>query len=372
MDQNGTNPETRGAAQRNAELHLCNNYRHILFAIADMTQRSAFGTIVYLEDHTPLTDVMKHNLQNFSAQIDVIFSKDAAEEARFANLPVIFPDLMRRNLRVLKGVFLTKATRWRLPCLKDRMFQTGYLYHPGFFTAKPATAHCDKIIMRESGLNNYKTFSVPFPKSLARLIAGLPPFQQTWGEEPWVDSIEVTYPERLPPGIRKKAQKRTFPDVLSALNPAQMKRLTDTFAPESPKIAPGSKPRALILSQPLDLVGLCTWAQKQTVYQSIADALQTKGMDVYHKHHPNDVDFAVQGSTPIRADFPIELWSVLDLPQFFVATALCSASVDDTGNDFARRSVQLMPLQDFTPDGVQTWISNLPSGLAPLDSLAAQ
>lgn len=346
------------------ELHLCNNLRHLMFALADIVGRAANARIIYLEDDAPLLVTLKKRLRDIYPNIDIHYSTDAIQIAGFAGIP--FTGILRRNLRFDTAHFLTRATRWCLPDLDGQRFKTGFIYHSGLFTAKPASASCDHIVMRESGLNNYVAFPVPWPKTIVRALSGLRPFAQIWGEERWVDVIEVARPEQLPQPVRAKGRTLTFANLLGRLDKAQAKALGRVFVPVLPVLPDTSAPRAVLLTQPLDTVGLCSKAEKYRIYEQVIGVLSDQGYDVHVKHHPTETAYPLVDCTAFDANFPIELWATLGLPRFDLAVALCSASLMEGEALVANKVVQLIAPAAFNAAGLADWRRALPAGLAPL------
>ncbi len=346
------------------ELHLCNNYRHLLFALADILGRGARARIIYLEDEAPLSDAFKQRLQDGYPGIRMLYSTDAAQIAGFDGLRWSGP--LRRNLGFDLARGFRFATRWPLPLLEGARFAIGYFYHSGLFTAKPASASCDRVVLRESGLNNYTTLTVPLPKALLRAACGLPPFRQVWGDERWVDAIEVTHPEQLPHAVRAKGTSLTFARLLARLDPQKATTLAHLFVPTPPVLEPSEAPRAVLLTQPLDAIGLCTTDEKHGIYRQIVTELHRLGYDVHLKHHPTETPYPLAGCGTLASKFPIELWTILGLPRFDVAVALCSASLIEGETLVAERVIQLLSPRDFNHDGLEGWQAALPEGFATL------
>jgi len=347
-----------------AELHLCNNLRHLVFALTDIAGRGARAHVVYLEDHAPLSAAFKARLSQTYPQIETQYSTDAAQIAEFAG--VQNAGLIRRNIRLGGPAGVTRATRRPLPLLGGRRFDVGYLYHSGLFTAKSAAFSCDHVVLRESGLNNYVSLCVPWPKALVRACAGLPPFAQVWGEERWVDVIEAARPDALPVAVRAKSRALKFSDLFVRLDPAQARALGQVFVPDPPVLGPARAPRAVVLTQPLEAVGLCSGPQKHALYQQIVTLLGQRGFEVHVKHHPSETPYPLQGATRFEVNFPVELWRAIGLPRFDLGVALCSASLSEGDSLVAGRVVQLVTPAQFNPAGMAQWRAALPAGLAVL------
>lgn len=343
------------------ELHLCNNLRHLMFALADILGRSAQARIVYLEDDAPLSASFKNRLQAACPDFDILYTTDAAQIAEFGGLRLT--GVLRRNIRIDPARGLTRATRWRLPILAGQRFRTGYIYHPGLFTAKPASVSCDHVVMRESGLNNYVTFNVPWPKALIRALCGLAPFRQVWGEENWLDVIEVSRPENLPVAVRAKGKQLTFEQLLGKLDKNQAATLGLVFVPSPPVLERRPARRAVLLTQPLDEIGLCSTAAKHAIYQQIVTVLGGQGYEIHVKYHPTEQPYPLKGCAAFEVNFPIELWTVLGLPRFNLAVALCSASLTEGEALVATKVVQLLTPATFNEPGLTHWRAMLPAAL---------
>jgi hypothetical protein len=343
------------------ELHLCNNSRHLLFALADIVSRRAVAQIIYLEDDAPLLSAFKAGLARAYPDIAISYSTDADQIVAFSGLPVT--GVLRRNLRLGGPLGITRATRWALPLLSGQRFKTGYIYHPGLFTAKPAAFACAHVVMRESGLNNYVTFRARGSKAVIRALSGLPSTRQVWGEERWIDVIEVSQPQRLPASVRQKAHSLSFASILAKLSVAQSAVLGCIFVPAPPKLRDQATQRAVLLTQPLDMIGLCSAADKLLIYQTIVKVLYQQGYDVYVKFHPLEAAYAISDASYFDVDFPVELWAAIGLPRFDLAVALCSASLTEGEALIADKAVQLIEAQLFNAAGFAHWQADLPAGL---------
>lgn len=354
-------------------LHLCNNPRHLLFALLDSLGAAGKARILYLEDDLPVPAETRAALRAACPAAEITFTTDRAEMARFAGLPRWVPEVIRRNLRPGQSgqpVRPIRPASWRGSTLGTERFTTGYLYHSGFFMAKVAAGLCDRVILRESGLNNYTTIRVPVLKALLRLLSGLPPLRQVWGEERWVDAIEVEHPDRLPPTVRQKARALSFANLRAAAPPAAAGRLARAFCTDLPHIG-GSGPTALILTQPLDRQGFCSPAEKVRLYQGISDRLATAGYRTFAKNHPRDNGFTLSGAGELPGFFPIEAWPLLSTAQFDLAIALCSASLSQQAGDIALTSIQLVPAALFERRHLPAWPAEIERALAALSPVRA-
>jgi hypothetical protein len=337
------------------DLHLCNTYRHLLMSLATIAAAARPALVIYLEDEVAIPAPLRARLAAACPQASFLFTRDADQIAAFAFWPAALPALLRRNLGGRLG--LQRPANWQPPLLAGRRFATGYLYHSGFFLSKAVASLCQRVVLRESGLNNYTTLHVPPLKALLRLCTGLPARQQIWGEEPWIDQLEMSHPEQLPAKLRSKAQRLTFGDVMDALPAASAHRIAAAFLTEFPSLAPEGK-TALLLTQPLGMAGLCSPAEKQALYADLAARLVAAGYQLYVKPHPleqSEPALLLPGARLLPAAFPVEAWPYLAAQKFDIAVALYSAALLAGGRDFAHLRLQLLPAEAFNAAGTPRW-----------------
>lgn len=346
-------------------LHLCNTYRQLLLALA----AGGPSTVVYLTDAVPLDVPAQARVMRLCPDVRFLFLSDAALEARFANLPAWLPAIVRRNVRISGPATFARPADWHPDELAGLRFHTGYLYHSGFFAAKVLAARCDRIVLRESGMNNYATLPVPPLKGLLRLASGLPPRQQVWGEEPWVDTIEVEHPERLPSPVRAKGRRLVWAEHLRGADPGCVRALINALVPDLPEIRL-RRPAALILTQPLDEIGLCSSAETSAIYGHLATRLAALGYQIYVKNHPREAGHTPAGAVALPSTFPIEAWEFTGNPPFALAVAFHSAALDQAQSGFALVRHQLFPTIVLPRRTTSEWCAVLDDrlraiGLAP-------
>lgn len=344
------------------DFYLCNTYRHLLMALASIAAAGQPAVVVYLEDEVPVPAILRTRLAAISPLTEFIFTTDAAQQAAFTRAPNLVPAVIRRNLS-WQGLKLIRPFQWCSPLLHNRRFATGYVNHAGFFFTKVAAGRCDRIILCESGLNNYTGLIVPPLKAVLRALSGLSPLRQIWGEESWIAHIEVARPEDLPRRVRAKGLRRTFAQVMQALPPAQSQILAEAFLDVPLPVLTMSQPIALLLSQPLEQIGMGDLNAKRELYVGLIAELHRHGFQVYLKQHPREVGFDLPGVQSLPSRFPIEAWSYCAVPHFDLAVAICSAALDIGNNGFARRSLQLVAAVDFTPSEYPVWRDELRKSL---------
>ena len=337
-----------------SDLHLCNNYRHLLIALASISSQGRPAVVVYLEDDLPLPADARRRLAEACPFAEFIFSRDADQTKAFARLPRALPAIVRRNLTVGGRFGLCRPRSWQPPLLKGRRFATGYLYHSGFFFSKVVAGLCQTVVLRESGLNYYVVMRVPLPKAILRFGNGLPPLRQTWGEERWIDALEVSCPQDLPEAVRDKARRLTFADVMDTLPEDTAHRISAAFLGDFHQ-APHQPKSALLLTQPLSEIGICSVLEQHRIYRAIATKLETAGYAVYVKPHPRDLEARQIGVQTLPATFPVEAWPYFSDQKFHLAVALCSASLTSGARDFAERSLQLLSPEAFNACSFHLW-----------------
>ena len=333
------------------EVHLCDNYAHLLLAAADLAARrdsvrQQRPLLLFIDDQLELDDRLLHALaEETGAEIVRLSDRGAIES--FARLPGCLPPMLRRNVSWASGARPITPSMWSPTALAGRRFGTGYVYHPGFFLSKVLAGHCDTVVMRDSGYANYVRHRVTWGRAVPRLLAGRSPRYQTWGEERWVDRIEVVRPEGLPPRVRHKASRLTLDQLMGSLPRDRARSLAAAFWTGPRPAASRHKPAALLLTQPIDQLGICTTDQKVLLYSEIADRLRSRGFEIVVKTHPRDHTPVLTCEEQIPAAFPIEGWAWLGAPPFELAVSLNSTSLSEPTAPLALQTHQLIPPDRF-------------------------
>lgn len=343
-------------------LHLCNTHGHLLVALCDIVRTDAPVTLVYLDDEIPLPDTMQDRLRTAFPHLTLHIIQDHAMADTFANLPRALPAVIRRNLR-WGGNLLQTARGWQPDMFAGHPISHAYIHNTGFFMAKVVAGHAQTVTLRESGLNNYVGRPVSGLKQSLRLLLGRNPRWQIMGEETWVNHIAVARPEDLPAQVRKKGQTHNLQDHLTQLTDAQKQTLVHCLAPDLPDLPAGTR-TALLLTQPLDLVGMCDTATKHRLYGNMVTRLAADGFTVFLKNHPRDAPFILPGTTPIDPITPIELWSLSSNQRFDLGIALCSASLAHGTDNLCTRARQLVSPEHFHATGFNDWHRDIPARLS--------
>lgn len=349
------------------DAHLCDNYSHLLRAVADLvgrrTEAHASRHVVYfIDDRFQLDEDVRCELERLSGA-DVVRISDAAAVEAFARLPRRLPGVVRRNISWRSGRPITPF-QWAPAELADRSFGTAYVYHPGFFLSKVLAGRSGRVVMRDSGYSNYVRHRVPLTKAAVRLLAGRSPFRQTWGEERWIDEIEVVRPDRLPGRVQRKGRRLTLDDLMTKLPAAEAQAVAMAFWGDHPLPSGTLEHAALLVTQPIELLGICSEADKTRLYADIATRLRDRGFEVVVKPHPREPDTVIPGVPHLPSAFPIEAWQWLDRPPFAAAVSLNSAALADNRVGFALDHLQLVPPTKFYGSEWSTWPSLIDAAFA--------
>lgn len=354
------------------EIHLIDNYAHLLWAAADLMGRPAAGCerrIAFIDDRLPLDPDRMAAIANLAdAEVITVSDHQAIEE--FARLPRWMPNIVRRNI--------TWASRpvtplsWCPDWLPGGGIEVGYVYHPGFFLSKVVAGRADHVVMRDSGFANYVRHRVPLFKAVLRLAVGRSPRYQVWGEEPWIDEIEVAQPDRLPEPARSKAHRLTADTLMSNISGDGARRLALTLWGDDPVPELSSRPTALLLTQPLDMIGMASTTEKSDLYQELSAEIDRAGYDLVVKHHPRDTTPVLADKPTIPAHFPVEAWRWLDRRPFDLAVALNSTSLAAGDQSVAAQIIQLVEPTRFYPRYWPDWSPSVCDSLSTLIAPAAR
>lgn len=354
-----TSPPLPDTSSPIGDVHLCDHYLHLLTATADLGADQPMSTsdkplILFIGDHLPFDAEFQARLARHARADIVVVSDDEAVE-EYSRLPRWFPGQIRRNLNWTSRGALQRPQDWTPSFLTGRSFKNAYVYHPGFFLSKVVAGHCEKVIMRESGYANYVRHRVPVRRMGLRLLARRHPLRQTWGEEPWVDEIQVMRPDQLPPNVRSKATKLTLEDLRGRLDPATARDIALLFWPDSEPATVGPGPTALIATQPIDQLGMCSTEQKFALYEDLAGRLEHEGYTVIVKPHPREQQVAMTNRQQLPRSFPIEAWTWIGQEPFDVAVSLNSTSLLDPGSSLAHSQLQLIAPDRFYAEHWSAW-----------------
>ena len=319
-------------------IHLCITYRQLLMAICDSIKTGRHTAILFLTDYQNIDASTRNHLINTYSNIDFHFIREKKQIESFSVLPVCTPDILRRNLSFSSRLRPILPQHWTPNFLNEKRYDKGYIYHSGPFLAKVLRGMCSEIILREDGLSNYVTQPISIKKALLRACFGLPWRGQTWGDESWIHRIEAEYPEKLPATIRNKSAPLKISTLLESINEEQRKKLSAIFD-LTQYVGLSVNKSCLILTQPIDLVGLCSEAEKIKIYTLLIENFQKLGYKVYLKHHPKEEPYLLKHAIVNRLPtaFPIELWPYITGHQFDYCIALCSTAIATTEIKIAKK-----------------------------------
>ncbi|WP_337221479.1 polysialyltransferase family glycosyltransferase [Vibrio cholerae] len=335
-------------------IHLCITYRQLLMAICDALKTSRDTTIICPIDYQYINSLVRYRLVRAYPNIKFHFVREQSQISAFTTLPAMLPMIVRRNITLQGGI--RTPSKWCPTFLRGQRFDIGYIYHTGPFLAKVLRGFCSSIVLREDGLSNYVPQPLSFKKAVIRACFGLPWRAQVWGDEPWVTSVEAENPDALPEVIRRKGVPLKLIELLSCIDDVQRLRLATIFSLN--KYIDFNEPKGcLILTQPVDLVGLCSETDKLTLYTRLVDLFQEQGYRVYLKHHPKESAYHIGREVEqLPTAFPIELWSSITGHRFVYCVALCSTALATNEMRVAEHHMQVVPLECFNSKHASQWL----------------
>ncbi|MBV7438485.1 alpha-2,8-polysialyltransferase family protein [Aeromonas sp. sif2416] len=344
-------------------IHLCITYRQLLMAICDALKTGRTTTIVCPIDYQYIDIQIRYRLIRAYPNICFHFIREQAQIMSFATLPAWVPDIVRRNITV-QGRPRT-PWQWIPAFLTSQRFDVGYIYHSGPFLAKVLRGLCATMVLREDGLSNYVSQSLSVRKAVIRACFGLPWRAQVWGDEPWIGCVEAEHPEALPEVIRSKSVPLKLANLLSCIDDDQRLRLSTIFGLNR-YIGLDEPKGCLILTQPIDLVGLCSEADKLAIYTRLVDQFQVRGYRVYLKHHPKEAPYSLgRDVEQLPTAFPIELWSSITGHRFVCCAALCSTALATNEMWVAEQHLQVVPIEYFNARHASHWLGLVNSIVVP-------
>ncbi|AOV97390.1 hypothetical protein A9798_10775 [Edwardsiella hoshinae] len=341
----------------NQEIHVCITFRQLIFAVIDLSNKNTEGVIVFLIDYQNISfDIRYRLIKNFK-KIKFLFIKENCMVNEFSCFSERIPGLLRRNLSFsLTDMKIFLGTRkWVPEIFKKYYFDVAYIYHSGPFVSKVMRAVSDKIILREDGLSNYLIHPITLIKAISRLFFFLSPTGQVWGEEKWVNSLQVESPEKLPMRVIHKASKISFEEIASKLSLNNRQKLLDSFSFEACLPKTKNIKTCLILTQPIDSVGICSTKDKIFFYNIISEKFLSLGYIVYMKNHPKEKVFSLPNVIDLAREFPVELISFVADIKFTYCVALCSTSIASNAGKLAVNNIQFIPLHLYNKDNLFLW-----------------
>lgn len=345
-----------------SDSYLCNSATQLLFALCNITQTKQPATLHYLSDVAPLSTGLIERLETEFPELTIELTCDEEIRKKFENLPQLFPAVLRRNRR-WNGTWFETPMEWAKRCKGPQAFRSTYTYNTGFFCSKVISGISGSMVLREAGLNNYARRPMPPLKRVARFWEGYCATTQTMGDEKWITSIEVSAPEDLPSNLSNKVVKFDVLKQMNELSPDDANRIARVFGPDFPSLRKARQP-IVLLTQPLDQIGMCSREEKINIYQELVDDLTSSGLEVFTKNHPYEITYALEGASSLKHQAPIELWHLVSAERFTAGVALCSASLFHTYRSFCDEPIQLVDRGEFTPDRFSEWRNGLSQRLA--------
>lgn len=349
------------------DIYICDTYRELLYTLCDLVRTKKPSLIYFLADQATLEPEFIRSVGKALPCVEIIVSRDDHERENYASLPSWMPRILARNIHASLNHGIKRPFGFDLLKAAGERFETAYIHNPGHFTSKVAAGKAAIRVMRESGLNNYSAYKPRGLKSVLRAVSGYNPTQQFFGEERWVDRIEVSTPEKLPERLRSKASKRSLSEAIAALSEDEKAALRSLFPNQLPADLKGKR-IALLLTQPLDLEHICSEKEKRKLYADICRGLSRTGLEIFVKNHPRETPFALEGTHSLKKDFPIEAWSLYDDLRIDLGISICSSSLSNNNASYCNHIIQLIAPDRFHAPLFEEEISK---GLAALPSKLA-
>ncbi|MDK9737703.1 hypothetical protein KI655_10350 [Vibrio sp. D404a] len=333
-------------------VHLCITYAHLLLALSETIRDGDIEHVIFMPiDFQYVSPRLRRRLKESFPNIRFVFIKEAYFIRSFSGGGAFLPGVIRRNISFKKGYIITPFT-WKLYNYFDQSFDKFYCYHSGPFLAKVLAGHSQNTTLRVDGFASYQFQKVTFLKGMVRLVFGLSPKRQIWGEEKWVDAVEAPEPDMIPCSLVRQKTRQVF-DVFNILREETIKsKLMWCFGVSETYYSKANQ-QALLLTQPISEAGLCSLEFKHALYQSLLEKLKNKGLDVIVKRHPKEIDVMPLGCPELPLDFPVELLHLLGV-RFKVGVALNTAALN-TNTPIAQQHMQLIPLEHFYAHCTSMW-----------------
>lgn len=337
--------------------HLCITYKQLLVSITTAVKdESAHHSIFFPCDYQEIEDGFSKRLREefIGEHINFIFDADSVHLSEYKSLCFLGNNILTRNITYKDGTFYSPFS-WAKKYFNYGVFDKCFLYHSGPFISKILSGASAKVILREDGLSNYVKHPIPLWKGMIRFFFGLPVKYQVWGEESWIDELEIESLDKLPQEVRFKAKKSPINAVKEISNDVKLKsKFQRAFClPSSFVLNESGHKKVLLLTQPIDDVGYVSEQKKINIYQEMINRLSLiNNCDVYVKQHPRESSFSYSNAIPLPKDFPIEL--IVGNQSFTISISLCSTA---SAIELADINVSMIPLEMFNKSNVLTWDS---------------
>lgn len=336
-------------------IHLTITLRQLTVAILDSTDKKE-STIIHLLDYQFIPFDIRYLLIKKFPYITFYFVKEKTALISFNPYNEKNTSFLSRNISI-KQLKIKTINCWEPPILQNKVYDIGYIYHSGPFYSKVIRNVCREVILREDGLSNYMEYSVPIIKGIIRSILYRVNYKkQVWGDEPWVNKIEVETPQKLPLAVRYKGREFKFSKLIQSNgNKEQLKKLLLCY--NINLNTNNTSENALILTQPIDIDGYCSEKEKLAIYQKIANIFNRNNIITFVKHHPREKQYLLSGVHTLPNIFPIELLPYCLERKFKYCIALCSTALSVNNNSIAENEIQIIPLEKFRKEQFPHWNS---------------
>lgn len=281
---------------------------HIYLSLLHIVKNSGYKTekignnLLFLVESTPMIEMLIPNLKKrFFKEVYIISERrDHVKDLGKFNYSLrrkskLIPYLEQKHPELVKEKQFIKASELFL-CDTDSS-KSYFLYQFG---------HKRDIHMIEDGARTYIQRHSNFEKFLKTYITKTP---IGGGFDKEIETIYAQFPNKLPPGLQKKAQELNIKKEVEKLSESLKREIFELFIEDNSfKIAKGNN--ALILTQPIseDKV-IKNEAVKLEIYKDLISKVP-QGMNIILKTHPRELtkyEEHFDHITVLPALFPIEI-----------------------------------------------------------------
>ncbi len=176
----------------------------------------------------------------------------------------------------------------------------------------------------EEGSGNYHYFTKSFWRWPGRILLGRPFNKLSFGEDRRCRKILVSYPDKVPPYVRAKAEKLTFLDT-----PDSKQKIRKMFADT---IDFGATSGAVfVATSPLDEFDDINKKQKLALYQCIVATLKSIGfasvLKLHPRENPRDYDAMADSIYIVPEKLPLEVIILLSDEPVTILSFFTSAGI---------------------------------------------
>jgi len=312
--------------------YICSTVRHFLFALLKAcSETDETHHILFFSDFQA-TSLDAWNLSNLPANITVHEGNRRKFRARLTETTrgKLFYFLALRNLWA--PAFLEEAFFGTLDHLHSDIAQPFRNASPRslwLFNERNKMARVFRLVNQdffliEEGSGNYHYFTKRFWRWPGRALLGRPFNKLSFGEDRRCRKILVSYPDKVPPYVRHKAEKLKFLDT-----PESKQKVREIF---EHAIDFNTLSGSIILAtSPLDEIDNIDKENKLALYTLVFETLSDLGfrsvLKLHPREDPRDYDSIVELTYTVPEKFPLEVIILLSDEPVTVVSFFTSAGI---------------------------------------------